>query len=146
MSVILNDIPLGERRFEMGMILRQTWFINGTLYNSEVWGSFSDCDIEVLNVLDRKILRLKWSIWNVVPGNWGSKDIPCHCSKETCVSKKHSWKPWLWGCQESVSRSEEKSFERWSGYKSARRLRNNLNLNDDDMLRISWQRFIRKTR
>ena len=42
----------------MGMTLRQAWFINGTLYNSEVWCSFSDRDIEVLNVLDRKILRL----------------------------------------------------------------------------------------
>ena len=58
MSAILGDIHLGQRRFEMGMTLRQAWFINGTLYISEVWCSFSNADIEVLNVLDRKILRL----------------------------------------------------------------------------------------
>ena len=42
----------------MGMTLRQSWFINGTLFNSEVWSAFSENDIKVLNVLDRKILRL----------------------------------------------------------------------------------------
>ena len=45
MSAILGDIPLGERRFEMGMTLRQAWFITGTLYNSEMWCSFSHADI-----------------------------------------------------------------------------------------------------
>ena len=58
MCAILGDIPLGERRFEMGMTLRQAWFINGTLFNSEVWCGFSDADIKVLTVLDRKNLRL----------------------------------------------------------------------------------------
>ena len=42
----------------MGMTLRQAWCINGTLYNSEVWCAFSKADIEVLEVLDRKILRV----------------------------------------------------------------------------------------
>ena len=32
--------------------------MNGTLYNSEVWGSYNKNDIEALEVLDRKILRL----------------------------------------------------------------------------------------
>ena len=40
-TAILNDIPLGSKLFEMGMTLRQAWFINGTLYNSEVWCAFS---------------------------------------------------------------------------------------------------------
>ena len=41
----------------MGMPLRQAWFVNGTFYNSEVWCAFSKADIEVLEVLDGKILR-----------------------------------------------------------------------------------------
>jgi hypothetical protein len=42
----------------MTMTLRQSWFINGTLFNIEVWSSYSENDKKVLNVLDRKILRL----------------------------------------------------------------------------------------
>ena len=46
-TAILNDVPLGSKRFEMGMTLRPAWFINGTLYNSEVWCAFSKTDIDV---------------------------------------------------------------------------------------------------
>ena len=55
---ILEDIPLGNKRLEIGLPLRAAWFLNGTLYNSEVWGSYRKEDIEALEVLDRKILRL----------------------------------------------------------------------------------------
>ena len=58
MRAILQDIPLGVRRYEMGLTLRQAWFLNGTLYNSEVWCALSKSDLNVLEVLDRKILRL----------------------------------------------------------------------------------------
>ena len=51
-TAILNDVPLGSKRFEMGMTLRQAWFINRTLYNSKVWCAFTKSDIEVLEVLD----------------------------------------------------------------------------------------------
>ena len=56
-TAILEDIPLGVRRFEIGMTLRQAWFLNGTLYNSEVWYAYNNNDIKMLEVLDRKILR-----------------------------------------------------------------------------------------
>ena len=55
---ILEDIPLGNRRLEAGLTLRESWFLNGTLFNSEAWGEFSKSDISELEVLDRKILRL----------------------------------------------------------------------------------------
>ena len=58
MRAILQDIPLGVRRYEMGLTLRQAWFLNGTLYNSEVWCALSKSDLNVLEVLDQKILRL----------------------------------------------------------------------------------------
>ena len=58
MRATLEDIPLGSKRLEIGLTLRDAWFVNGTLYNSEVWCSYSDKDMEVLNVLDRKILKL----------------------------------------------------------------------------------------
>ena len=58
MSAILQDIPLGVKRYEIGLTLRQAWFLNGTLFNSEAWCAYSNSDLEVLKVLDRKIARL----------------------------------------------------------------------------------------
>ena len=55
---ILEEIPLGNRRLETGLLLREAWFINGTMYNSEVWGSFTKADLNSLEILDRKILKL----------------------------------------------------------------------------------------
>ena len=34
---ILEDVPLGKYRVEVGLQLRQAMFINGVLFNSEVW-------------------------------------------------------------------------------------------------------------
>ena len=56
--MLLQDIPLGVKRYEIGLTLRQAWFLNDTLFNSEVLCAFSDSDLEVLEVLDRKIFRL----------------------------------------------------------------------------------------
>jgi hypothetical protein len=54
---ILNDIPLGSKRLETGLTLRESWFLNGTLYNSEVWCNYGQSDLKELAVLDRKIIR-----------------------------------------------------------------------------------------
>ena len=90
-TALLNDIPLGSKRFEMGMTLRQAWFINGTLYNSEVWCAFSKADIEVLEVLDRENTKshpwstLQSTIRNVVLGDRSSSNITCDKCKKTCL-------------------------------------------------------------
>ena len=39
------------------MALRDAWFINGVLYNSEVWGSYSEKHIDGLEVIDHMILK-----------------------------------------------------------------------------------------
>ena len=54
---LLQDIPLGSRRVEIGLALRDAWFINGILFNSEVWGSYSEKHVEELEVIDHMILR-----------------------------------------------------------------------------------------
>ena len=51
---ILEDVPLGKRRLETGLTLREAWFLNGTLYNSEVWCSYKETNLKVLEVLDKK--------------------------------------------------------------------------------------------
>ena len=58
MSAILKDIPLGNKRIGMGLALRQAWFMNGCLFNSEVWSGYCDSDLECLEIIDHKILRL----------------------------------------------------------------------------------------
>ena len=58
MLAILRDIPLGRRRTQIGLVLRQSWFVNGCFFNSEVWCGFSANNLNYLKVLDPKILRL----------------------------------------------------------------------------------------
>ena len=42
-KAILNEVPLGSYKLEMGMQLRQAMLINGMLFNSEAIGmAFSD--------------------------------------------------------------------------------------------------------
>ena len=42
MRAILTDIPLGNRRTKIGLILRKAWFLNGYLLNSEIWTGVND--------------------------------------------------------------------------------------------------------
>ena len=57
MTSLLNDIPLGKRRIQMGLTLRNTWFLNGCLINSEVWTGYSENDLKELEIIDNKILK-----------------------------------------------------------------------------------------
>ena len=57
LTYILTEIPLGSRRVEIGLALRDAWFLNGILFNSEVWGSYAEKHIEELMVIDNMILR-----------------------------------------------------------------------------------------
>ena len=47
MKAILKDIPLGSRRFQIGLTLRESWFLKGNFYNSEVWCSYNTRDLKV---------------------------------------------------------------------------------------------------
>ena len=54
---ILKDIPLGNQRTQIGLTLRQAWFINGCFVNSEVWSGYTDSNLKELEVIDHNILR-----------------------------------------------------------------------------------------
>ena len=54
---ILRDIPLGNQRTQIGLVLRQAWFINGCFVNCEVWTGYSESDLKDLEVIDHDILR-----------------------------------------------------------------------------------------
>ena len=54
---LIRDIPLGNRRVEIGLDLRQAWFVNGCLYNSEIWQQLTKRDISDLSKIDHYLLR-----------------------------------------------------------------------------------------
>ena len=58
MRAMLRDIPLGNRRTQIGLVLRQAWFINGCFVNSEVWTGYAESNLDDLIVIDHSILRL----------------------------------------------------------------------------------------
>ena len=54
---ILEDIPLGKYRIQIGLQLREAMFVNGVLFNSEVWHGLNSTDITMLSIVDNQILR-----------------------------------------------------------------------------------------
>ena len=67
MRAILRDIPLGSFRTQIGLVLRQAWFLNGCFFNSEVWSGYSHNDLSDLIVIDHQILRLITNCQSKVP-------------------------------------------------------------------------------
>ena len=57
-GAILRDIPFGNWRTQIGLLLRKAWFLNSCLANSEVWVGISDSDKKDLEIIDHKILRV----------------------------------------------------------------------------------------
>ena len=53
---IMNEIPLGIYRMEMGLKLRQAMLINGVLFNSEAWHNVTK-DIKALEKVDESLIR-----------------------------------------------------------------------------------------
>ena len=45
-NAILEEIPLGKYRVEMGLELREAMLINGLLFNSEAWHAVEKVDIK----------------------------------------------------------------------------------------------------
>ena len=53
----LNDLPLGNLRVEVELALRQAWFVNGILFNCEVWNKITAFQEEQLMSTDKYLLR-----------------------------------------------------------------------------------------
>ena len=54
---LVSEIPLGHRRIEIGLELRQAWFLNGILYNSEIWQKLTEKDKTDLMKIDNYLLK-----------------------------------------------------------------------------------------
>ena len=54
---LLDEIPLGKHRIEVGLKLREAMFINGILFNSEVWHGVTNAQITSLEAQDNSLIR-----------------------------------------------------------------------------------------
>ena len=54
---ILEDIPLGIYRIQVGLELRNALFVNSVLFNCETWHSISDADIKDIVLIDHQLIR-----------------------------------------------------------------------------------------
>lgn len=54
---IVNDIPLGKYKMEIGLMLRQAMLLNGVLFNSEAWHAINESEIRLLEAVDEHLLR-----------------------------------------------------------------------------------------
>ena len=54
---LLEILSFGPFYIEIALLLRESLFINGILYNAEVWYGLSRTDIKKLEDLDRHLLR-----------------------------------------------------------------------------------------
>ena len=55
---ILTDVPLGKYRTEVGLLLRQSMFVNGVLFNCEAWQGLNSTDITMLEKIDHQVMRV----------------------------------------------------------------------------------------
>ena len=54
---ILDEVPLGKFKVQIGLIPRQALLLNGILHNSEVWSDLKLSDIKLLEDVDEHLLR-----------------------------------------------------------------------------------------
>jgi hypothetical protein len=55
-KALMTEVPLGKWRVEIGLALRDAWFMNGCLFNSEVWSAYKEQNIQELEKIDHMIL------------------------------------------------------------------------------------------
>ena len=53
---IVNDIPLGQYKMEIGLKLRQAMLLNGLLFNSEAWHNITEAENKLLEAVDEHLL------------------------------------------------------------------------------------------
>ena len=54
---MLEKVSMGKHFFKIALLLRDSIFLSGILTNSEAWYGLSSSDIELLEAIDRQLLR-----------------------------------------------------------------------------------------
>ena len=64
---MVGKISLGRHYFKISLLLRETIFLSSVLTNSEVWYKLTDKDIDMLESLDRTLIKRIFSVPNSTP-------------------------------------------------------------------------------
>ena len=64
---IIDSIPDGRRRVQIGLHLRQSWFINSLFVNIEVWHNVLKKDIDSLVDLDKYLMKKILNVHSKAP-------------------------------------------------------------------------------
>ena len=54
---LIKELPIGQFRTQIGLMLRDAWLVNGTLFNSEAWHGISKDTMKPLESVDHHLLR-----------------------------------------------------------------------------------------
>ena len=64
---LIKEFPLGRMKVRIGLMLRQAWLLNGTLFNSETWHNITQRDIQQLEAADHHLLRSLFQCHSKIP-------------------------------------------------------------------------------
>ena len=56
-NAIINECPFGNKKVQVGLMLREAMFLNGVLHSSEVWHGATKAQIAQIEVIDNQLLR-----------------------------------------------------------------------------------------
>ena len=56
-SAIINEFPFGNKKIQVGLMLRDSMFLNGVLHSSEAWHGVTAAQIAQLEVVDHHLMR-----------------------------------------------------------------------------------------
>ena len=75
---MVGKISLGKHYFKIAFLLRETIFLSSVLVNSEVWYKVTAGDLELLEALDRSLIRRIFSVPNSTPTSALYLESGCH--------------------------------------------------------------------
>ena len=56
-GMVVNEVPLGKHKLEIGLLLRQAIFLKGTLYDSEAWSNLTENEVKKIEKIDEYLLH-----------------------------------------------------------------------------------------
>ena len=56
-GAILSEFPFGNKKIQVGLMLREAMFLNGVLHSSESWHGITSAQIEQIETVDHQLMK-----------------------------------------------------------------------------------------
>ena len=66
-GAILSEFPFGNKKIQVGLMLREAMFLNGVLHSSEAWHGITESQIAQIETVDHQLLRTILSAHSKTP-------------------------------------------------------------------------------